>query len=114
MSAATDQRSWPVVVVAGLALVLAAVLGAYLVFQPGAATSSDAVNHLAKLLFDLGVPFVMWTMQSIDHSVTAAKVELHRRGVIASARLRQPALALDDIACSQLARFIDRRLVDIG
>jgi glycopeptide antibiotics resistance protein len=57
VSAATDQRSWPVVVVAGLALVLAAVLGAYLVFQPGAATSSDAVNHLAKLLFDLGVPY---------------------------------------------------------
>ena len=40
----------------------------------------------------------MWTMQSIDHSVTAAKVELHRRGVIASARLRQPALTLDEIA----------------
>jgi 2-keto-3-deoxy-L-arabinonate dehydratase len=68
----------------------------------------------AEQLFDLGVPFVMWTMQSIDHSVTAAKVELHRRGVIASARLRQPALALDAIACGQLARFIDRRLVNIG
>ena len=52
----------------------------------------------AEQLFDRGVPFVMWTMQSIDHSVTAAKVELHRRGVIASARLRQPALTLDDIA----------------
>src|SRR5215207_4972529 len=64
----------------------------------------------AEQLFERGIPFVMWTMQSIDHSVTAAKVELHRRGVIASARLRQPALALDDIAHGQLARYLDRRL----
>jgi 2-keto-3-deoxy-L-arabinonate dehydratase len=68
----------------------------------------------AEQLFDPGVPFVMWTMQSIDHSVTAAKVELLRRGVIASARLRQPALALDGIALGQLARFLDRRLTDTG
>jgi len=68
----------------------------------------------AERLFDRGVPFVMWTMQSIDHSVTAAKAELHRRGVIASPRLRQPALALDDIACGQLSRFLDRRLADSG
>jgi 2-keto-3-deoxy-L-arabinonate dehydratase len=68
----------------------------------------------AEQLFDRGVPFVMWTMQSIDYSVTAAKVELHRRGVIASARLRQPALMLDDIAHGQLARFLDRRLADTG
>jgi 4-hydroxy-tetrahydrodipicolinate synthase len=68
----------------------------------------------AEQLFDRGVPFVMWTMQSIDHSVTAAKVELHRRGVIASARIRQPALALDEIACGQLTRFLDGRLVDLG
>jgi hypothetical protein len=56
----------------------------------------------------------MWTMQTIDHSVTSAKVELHRRGVIASPRLRQPALVLDDIASGQLARFLDRRLGDTG
>jgi 2-keto-3-deoxy-L-arabinonate dehydratase len=66
----------------------------------------------AGQLFDRGVPFVMWSMQSIDHSVTAAKVELHRRGVIASPRLRQPALALDEIACDQLSRFIDRRFTE--
>jgi 2-keto-3-deoxy-L-arabinonate dehydratase len=66
----------------------------------------------AEQLFDRGVPFVMWSMQSIDHSVTAAKVELHRRGVIASPRLRQPALALDEIACDQLSRFIDRRFTE--
>ncbi len=68
----------------------------------------------AEQLFDRGVPLVMWTMQSIDHSVTAAKVELQCRGVIASARLRQPALELDDIARGQLARFLDRRLADTG
>jgi 4-hydroxy-tetrahydrodipicolinate synthase len=68
-------------------------------------------EHAAQL-FDRGVPFVMWTMQSIDHSVTAAKVELHRRGVIASPRLRQPALALDEIACDQLSRFIERRFTE--
>jgi 4-hydroxy-tetrahydrodipicolinate synthase len=68
----------------------------------------------AEQLFERGVPFVMWTMQSIDHSVTAAKVELHRRGVIASAGLRQPAVVLDDIACGQLGRFLDRRLADTG
>jgi 2-keto-3-deoxy-L-arabinonate dehydratase len=66
----------------------------------------------AGQLFDREVPFVMWTMQSIDHSVTAAKVELHRRGVIASPRLRQPALTLDDIACGQLSRFLDRRIAE--
>src|ERR671916_984694 len=68
----------------------------------------------SEQLFDRGVPFVMWTMQSIDHWVTAAKVELHRRCVIASPRLRQPALALDEIACGQLAQFVDRRLADTG
>jgi dihydrodipicolinate synthase/N-acetylneuraminate lyase len=66
----------------------------------------------AEQRFDQRIPFVMWTMQSIDHSVTAAKVELYRRGVIASARLRQPALALDAIGLGQLARFLDRRLAD--
>ena len=68
----------------------------------------------AEQLFNRGVPFVMWTMQSIDHSVTAAKGELHRRGVIASPRLRQPGLALDDIAYGQLSRFLDLRLADTG
>lgn len=64
----------------------------------------------AERLFDLGVPFVLWTMQTVDHCVTAAKEELRRRGVITSPRLRQPALALDDIAGGQLARHLDRRL----
>jgi 2-keto-3-deoxy-L-arabinonate dehydratase len=64
----------------------------------------------AEELFEPGVPFAMWTMQSIDHSVTAAKEELRRRGIIISARLRQPALILDDIAQGQLSRYLDRKI----
>jgi len=56
------------------------------------------------------LPFVLWAMQSIDHSVTSAKEELRRRGVIASAHLRQPAMRLDEIAWGQLRRLLDRRL----
>lgn len=74
----------------------------------------DGDREAAERLFDAGAPFVLWTMQSIDHSVTSAKEELRRRGVITSARLRQPALALDDIARGQLTRAIDRRLIDAG
>ena len=66
----------------------------------------------AERQFDAGLPFVVWSMQSIDHSVAAAKEELRRRGVIASARLRQPALPLDTVAHGQLARFLDRRLAE--
>ncbi len=64
----------------------------------------------AEDLFECGVPFAMWTMQSIDHSVTAAKVELQRRGIIDSARLRQPALILDEVAQGQLSRYVDRKI----
>lgn len=64
----------------------------------------------AEELFERGVPFAMWTMQSIDHSVTSAKAELHRRGVITSPRLRQPALSLDDISRRQLSHYLDRKI----
>lgn len=68
----------------------------------------------SERLFESGAPFVMWTMQSIDHSVTAAKEELRRRGIIASARIRQPALALDGVALGQLSRYLNRRFADAG
>ena len=51
------RRPWPVVLGASAALLLAAVLGAVLVFQPDAATSSGAVRSLAHRLTDLGVPY---------------------------------------------------------
>jgi 4-hydroxy-tetrahydrodipicolinate synthase len=66
----------------------------------------------AERRFAEDLPFVLWSMQSIDHSVAAAKEELRRRGVIASARLRQPALDLDDFARGQLARYLDRLLTE--
>jgi len=56
------------------------------------------------------LPFVLWAMQSIDFSVTAAKRELHRRGVFTTANLRQPAAALDDISLRQLDAFIEARV----
>lgn len=71
-------------------------------------------REAAERLFAAGLPFAFWTMQSIDHSVTSAKEELRRRGIIASARLRQPAASLDAIGQEQLTRFIDRRLAAPG
>ena len=64
----------------------------------------------AAARFAAELPFLLWTMQSIDHSVAAAKEDLRRRGLIASARQRGPAARLDDIARGQLARFLDARL----
>lgn len=55
------------------------------------------------------LPFVLWSMQSIDHSVAAAKEELVRLGVIASATQRSPATALDDVARFQLQHFLIAR-----
>lgn len=64
----------------------------------------------AGAAFEGALPFLLWTMQSIDHSVAAAKYEMWRRGIFATAHQRRPALSLDQIAQGQLARFIDRRL----
>jgi hypothetical protein len=63
--------------------------------------------------FAAELPFVLWAMQSIDFSVTAAKRELHRRGIFTTANLRQPAVALDDVSLRQLDAFIDARLADL-
>jgi 4-hydroxy-tetrahydrodipicolinate synthase len=56
------------------------------------------------------LPLVVWSMQSVDHSVATAKEELRRRGVFATAHQRQPAAALDAVARGQLARALDARL----
>ncbi len=64
----------------------------------------------AEAAFEGALPFLLWTMQSIDHSVAAAKHQLQRRGIFATVHQRRPALSLDEIAQGQLARFIDRRL----
>lgn len=64
----------------------------------------------AARLFRDALPFVLWAMQTIDHSVASAKEELRRRGVLTSAHQRQPAMALDGVARGQLNRFLDERL----
>ncbi len=64
----------------------------------------------AERLFAAELPFLLWSMQTVDHSVFAAKEELRRRGVIATNHRRQPALELDQIAVGQLGRFLDARL----
>lgn len=64
----------------------------------------------ASNLFQRELPFILWTMQSIDFSVRSAKEELRRRGILATARQRQPAIPLDEVSLRQLERWIDRRL----
>jgi 4-hydroxy-tetrahydrodipicolinate synthase len=67
-------------------------------------------RQLASDLLAGTLPYSVWAMQSLDHSVTTAKRELMRRGVFAGDRLRQPAVPLDEIARAQLDRWIDRVL----
>ena len=67
-------------------------------------------RELASDLLAGTLPYSVWAMQSLDHSVTAAKRELMRRGIFACDRLRQPAVPLDEIARAQLDRWIDRVL----
>ncbi len=64
----------------------------------------------AAARFHAELPFVVWTMQSVDYSVAAAKEELRRRGVFRSAHQRQPATALDGVSRQQLQRWLDARL----
>jgi len=64
----------------------------------------------AAARFAAELPFLLWTMQSIDHSVAAAKEELRRRGVFAGNAQRPPAARLDPTARGQLGRFLDARL----
>jgi 4-hydroxy-tetrahydrodipicolinate synthase len=64
----------------------------------------------AETRFARDLPFSLWAMQSIDFSVASAKEELFRRGIIASAAMRQPAQPLDAVSRRQLAGFLDHRL----
>jgi 2-keto-3-deoxy-L-arabinonate dehydratase len=65
---------------------------------------------LASDLLHASLPYSVWAMQSLGHSVTSAKRELKRRGVFAGDRVRQPALPLDAIGLTQLDRWIDEAL----
>ena len=70
------------------------------------AGSIDAAGNL----FHAELPYILWTMQSVDFSVKSAKDELRRRGVIKSAYQRQPAATLDEVSLRQLDRWIEARL----
>jgi 2-keto-3-deoxy-L-arabinonate dehydratase len=75
----------------------------------------DAGDHQQAVdLLHGTLPYSVWAMQSLDHSVTTAKRELMRRGVFAGDRLRQPAAALDAIGMAQLDAWIDRVLTHSG
>ncbi|MFM9105654.1 MAG: dihydrodipicolinate synthase family protein [Chloroflexota bacterium] len=63
----------------------------------------------AEEIFAAALPYVLWSMQSIDFSVAATKEEFRRLGILASNRQRVPAFQLDAVSRAQLARFIDRR-----
>jgi glycopeptide antibiotics resistance protein len=58
-------------VVAGTALALAVVVGAFLVFQPSAATSSGAIQYLARHIADLGIPY-RWASDVVGFSLNVA------------------------------------------
>jgi 4-hydroxy-tetrahydrodipicolinate synthase len=62
----------------------------------------------AEETFAKGIPFVLWTMQSVDYSVAAAKEAFRRRGVFTSAYQRQPAARLDDESRGQLDRWLQK------
>jgi 4-hydroxy-tetrahydrodipicolinate synthase len=68
----------------------------------------DVPGAAARLHAEL--PFVVWTMQSVDYSVAAAKEELRRRGIFRSAHQRQPGARLDAVSLRQLQRWLDARL----
>jgi 2-keto-3-deoxy-L-arabinonate dehydratase len=64
-------------------------------------------RQAASDLLNDALPYSVWAMQSLDHSVTTTKRELMRRGVIGSDRLRQPFTPLDAIGMAQLDAWID-------
>jgi 2-keto-3-deoxy-L-arabinonate dehydratase len=71
-------------------------------------TAWEAGDRLAASDLLAGtLPYSVWAMQSLDHSVTTAKRELMRRGVIETDRLRQPATPLDAVGLTQLDAWID-------
>jgi len=67
----SGERSRGLVLLAAAALGLAAVVGAYLVFQPDAATSSGAVQRLAHAIASLGVPYTP-AAEAVEFSLNVA------------------------------------------
>jgi 4-hydroxy-tetrahydrodipicolinate synthase len=64
----------------------------------------------ARDLFRSDLEFVLWAMQSLDHSVITAKTELAARGVLQSAAMRHPWVPLDAIGEDQMRRFLAAKM----
>jgi 2-keto-3-deoxy-L-arabinonate dehydratase len=60
----------------------------------------------ATARFHRDLPFVVWSMQSIDYSVVTAKEALRRQGVFSAATVRPPYRRLDEISLDQLDRWL--------
>ena len=70
----------------------------------------DGDRTAAERTFEACLPFVLWSMQSIDFSVAATKEEFRRRGMFATNAQRVPAHQLDEVSRRQLARYLDQKL----
>ncbi|MEZ4672024.1 MAG: dihydrodipicolinate synthase family protein [Anaerolineae bacterium] len=75
---------------------LAQVYNRYTTGQPDAALA----------LFNRLVPFITWSMQSVDLSVWAAKETFRRMGIFGSAYQREPAALPDDVTRGQFDAFM--------
>ena len=62
----------------------------------------------AETAFHQQLPFILWTMQSVDHSVATAKAALVQAGVLAHAKQRSPALTFDQTTAGQLRGWLRR------
>jgi 2-keto-3-deoxy-L-arabinonate dehydratase len=60
----------------------------------------------AEALFAGRLPFVLWTMQSVEFSVATAKEALRRAGVFETNTTRSPSTPLDAISADQLDRWL--------
>lgn len=64
----------------------------------------------AETLHQQELPFLVWSMQTLDQSVFAAKHQFNRLGIFSSPHIRQPGTSFDRITHLQLRRYLDRKL----
>ncbi len=64
----------------------------------------------AKTMHHQALPFLVWSMQTLDHSVFATKQQFHRLAIFSSPHQRQPVISFDRTTHLQLHRYLDRLL----
>lgn len=68
----------------------------------------EAGEHQAAAdAFGAAIPFMSWSMQSIDLGIWAAKEQLQRAGIIKTATTREPCLAPDAVIQAEFNRLAD-------